>query len=438
MASIVGDMDLLFPFTSGITAPKDVRLGVELEYFPVHLSDLSLVPYDATPGLRDILGELASQYKWLAVYEGTHVIELLRRDERITLGAGGVIAYSSPPLASVWDIERALSKSLDELTTVVKPMALGILPLGFHPFARPDEVALGPQQRYHIMDAYMPQVGTTGRHMMKLTCATHVTLDFHSEADAICKMQLAAKLTPFFVALSANAAVQERRYTGRASTRVQAWMSTDPARTGFPDFLFQKNASFMDYVEWALDVPIYFLERWGQKMVVSYPSFRDFLERGVALPNKRGRTYATPGDWWVHLSTVFPWVRLRHYLEIRAFDSNAPAFVLAIAALVKGLFYSASSLNAVEALVGTYDKATVEALLDEAMHYGLDAQVGDMSFQDMLTSVIDIARNGLCEQGKHEYIFLKPFETLALKRRAEESRMLASLDLERYMRSHLL
>jgi glutamate--cysteine ligase len=166
MASIMGDMDLLFPFMSGITAPKDFRLGVELEYFPVHLSDLSPVPYDAIPGIRDILGSLASQYKWSPVYEGSHVIELLRRDERVTLEPGGVIEYSSPPLVSVWDIARAMSAFLEELIPVVKPMALGILPLGFHPFATPDEVALVPKQRYHIMDAYMPQVGTMGRHMM--------------------------------------------------------------------------------------------------------------------------------------------------------------------------------------------------------------------------------------------------------------------------------
>src|SRR4029077_11350731 len=120
-------------------------------------------------------------------------IALLRRDERVTLEPGGAIEYSSQPLASIWDIKRAMSEFLEELTTVVKPMALGILPLGFHPFATPDEVALVPKQRYHIMDAYMPQVVTTGRHMMKLTCATQVTIDFHSEADAIRKMQLAAK-----------------------------------------------------------------------------------------------------------------------------------------------------------------------------------------------------------------------------------------------------
>jgi len=438
MARSLDDTDLLVPFMSGITAPKDCRLGVELEYFLVHLSDLSLVPYDADPGIRDILYDLASLYGWSPVYEGTNVIELLRQDERVTLAPGGVIDYSSPPLATVWNIEGAMSEFLEELTTVVKPMAIGILPLGFHPFATPDEVALVPKRRYHLMDAYMPQVGTTGRHMMKLTCSTQVTIDFHSEADAMRKVQLAAKLTPFFVALSANSTVQERRYTSRASTRVHAWAGTDPVRTGFPDFLFKKNVSFMDYVEWALDVPIYFLERWGQKKVVGHPSFRNFLERGIDLPNRRGRTYATPGDWQLHLTTVFPWVRLRHDIELRAFDSNAPGIVLAIVALVKGLFYSASALNAVEALVGTYDKATVEALLQEAMCNGLEAQADDMSFRDILSTLIDIAKNGLCDQEKHEYIFLKPFEALALKRRTEDLNMLASLDIERYMRSHLL
>jgi glutamate--cysteine ligase len=131
MARSLDDTDLLVPFMSGITAPKDCRLGVELEYFLVHLSDLSLVPYDADPGIRDILYDLASQYGWSPVYEGTNVIELLRQDERVTLAPGGVIEYSSPPLATVWNIEGAMSEFLEELTTVVKPMAIGILPLGF-------------------------------------------------------------------------------------------------------------------------------------------------------------------------------------------------------------------------------------------------------------------------------------------------------------------
>jgi len=192
------------------------------------------------------------------------------------------------------------------------------------------------------------------------------------------------------------------------------------------------------FVQWALDVPLYFLERDGENIRIGHPAFREFLERGIQLPNGRGHTYATLADWQLHLTTVFPWVRLRHYIELRAFDSNAPAIVLALVALVKGLFYSYSSLNAVEALVGTYDKAAVEALLQEAMCYGLEAQVDDMSFRDMLSNLIDIAKNGLCDQEQHEYIFLKPFEALALKRRAEELNMLASFDIERYMRSNLL
>ncbi len=173
-------------------------------------------------------------------------------------------------------------------------------------------------------------------------------------------------------------------------------------------------------------------------MVVGHPSFRDFLKRGIALPNGRGRTYATLADWQLHLTTVFPWVRLRNYVEMRAFDINAPDIVLAIVALVKGLFYSASSLNAVEALVGAYDQAMVESLLQEAILYGLDAQVDALSFRHLLGRLIDIAKDGLCDQGKHEYIFLKPFEALPLTRRGEDLSILVSLHIERYIRSNLL
>jgi len=438
MERIVDDTDLLAPFTTDRTAPWDFLLGVELEYFPVYLSDLSLVPYDSASGIWGILCGLMSRYMWSPVYEGSNIVELVRGQERVTLEPGGVIAYASPPVPTVWDIEKRMSQFLEEVHRVMKPMAVGLLPLGFHPFATPDAVSLVPKQRYHIMDAYMPQVGSMGRHMMKLTCATQVTIDFHSEADAMRKLQLAAKLTPFFVALSANSAVQEGRYSGKASTRAYAWMHTDPARTGFPECVFHPQARFMDYVQWALDVPLYFLERDGENIRVGHPAFREFLERGIQLPNGRGRTYATLADWQLHLTTVFPWVRLSNYIELRAFDSNTPDIVLAIVALVKGLFYSPSSLNAVEALVGAYDRTMVEDLLHEAMLYGLDAEVDDVSLRDMLGLLIAIARNGLCDQGHHDYVFLKPFEPLALKRRAEECAILASLDLAQYIRSYLL
>lgn len=438
MARIVDDAELLTPFATGHTAPWDFLLGVESEYFPVRLSDLSIVPYDSVSGLWGILCGLMSRYMWSPVYEGANIIGLVRGQERVTLAPGGVIKYATPPMPTVWDIEKRLRQFLEEVQRVVKPMAVGILPLGLHPFATPEAVSLVPQQRYHLMDAYMPQVGTMGRHMMRLTCAAHITIDFHTEADAMRKLQLAAKLTPFFVALSANSAVQEGKHSGKASTRVYAWMHTDPARTGFPDCVFQPQARFMDYAQWALDVPLYFLERNRQKILVGHPSFRDFLEQGIQLPNGRGHTYATLADWQHHLSIVFPWVRLHKHIEICAFDSHTPDIVLAIVALIKGLFYSPSSLDAVEALVGAYDRAMLEDLLYEAMLYGLDAEVEDVSLRDMLGLFIAIARNGLCDQGHHDYVFLKPFESLALKRRAEECAILTSLDIEQYIRSYLL
>src|SRR5262249_6083465 len=183
MERIVDETDLLAPFTTKHTDPGDFLLGVELEYFPVHLSDLSPVPYDSATGIWGILCGLMSRYMWSPVYEGSNIVALVRGQERVTLAPGGVLAYASPPVPTVWDIEKRLRQFLAEVQRVVKPMAVGLLPLGFHPFATPAAVSLMPQQRYHIMDAYMPQVGSMGHHMMKLTCATHVIINFDAEAD---------------------------------------------------------------------------------------------------------------------------------------------------------------------------------------------------------------------------------------------------------------
>lgn len=431
--------ELTTPFFHGITAPKDFRLGVELEYFLVQMADLAMVSYNhQVPGIRDVFLALIRQHGWSPVYEGPHIIALQRGQEQLTLEPGGAIEYSSPPLATLWDLERAVTQCLDEVQRVIKPMRLGLLPLGLHPFARPESVPLVPKERYYIMHDYMPTVGPTGRHMMKLTCSAQVTIDYYSEADALRKMQLAAKLTPFLVALSANSPVREGTYAGLASARAHTWLGTDRLRTGFPDCVFYKHPSFMDYVDWALDVPLYFLERQGKKLRVGHPTFRAFFENGIHLPRDGGCTYATMADWQHHLSTVFPWVRLREYLEIRAFDINTPDIVLAAAALLKGLFYSQSALNAVEALVGDYDRQTVETLLHEAIFYGLEAEVDGISFHDMVEYCIDLAKDGLCDQGLHEYVFLKPFESLALKHRTDDLALMADLHLERYVRSKLL
>lgn len=431
--------DLTTPFRRGITAPEDFRLGIELEYFLVQIADLTMASYNhKVPGIRDVFLGLIQQHGWSPIYEDRHIIALQRGQEQLSLAPAGALAYSSPPLATLWDLERAVTQCLDEVQRVIKPMQLGLLPLGLHPFATPASVALVPQERYYIMYDYMPTVGLTGHHMMKLTCAAQVAIDYHSEADALRKMQLAAKLTPFLVALSANSPVREGAYAGLASARAHTWLGTDPRRTGFPDYLFYQNPAFMDYVEWALDVPLYCLERHGKKLRVGHPTFRDFFVDGIQLPREGCCTYATMADWQDHLSTVFPWVRLQEYLEIRAFDINTPDIVLAAAALIKGLFYSPSSLNAVEAIVGDYDKHTVEMLLHEAIFYGLEAEVEGVSFHDMVGYFVDLAKNGLCDQGLHEYVFLKPFESLALKQRTDDLTLMADLHLERYVRSKLL
>lgn len=431
-------VDLTLPFSRGITAPADFRLGVELEYFPVDLSTLAIVPYDAPHGIRGIFVRLMAAYAWTPVYEAHHIVALTRHGESITLEPGGVIEYSSLPCRTIWGLEQAIARFLREFLSVTRALGIGLLPLGFHPFATPDEVALVPKSRYKIMEDYMPLVGTHGRHMMKLTCSTQITIDFCSEADAMQKMQLAARLTPFFLALSANSALCQGSDSGMASRRGQAWLRTDPARTGWPDFLFHRQASFMDYAAWALEVPMYFLERGGEKVALRHCSFGDFLEHGIVLPHAARRTYATQDDWQLHLSTVFPWVRLRSYLELRAFDVHSPEVVVALLALVKGLFYSATSLQALEAVVGSYDKTTTERLLHAAIADGVEGQACQVNIREVLLTVLDIAHSGLVAQEQAEEHYLIPLETILAPEHMAARQQQIKADMPGYVRAQLL
>lgn len=431
-------VDLTLPFSCCITSPEDFRLGVELEYFPVDLNTFAIVPYDAPHGIRGILARLMAAYNWTPVYEAHHVVALTRHHEHITLEPGGVIEYSSLPCRTIWGLEQAIARFLREIISVTRTLGIGILPLGFHPFATPDDVALVPKSRYQIMEDYMPLVGTHGRHMMKLTCSTQVTIDFCSEADAMRKMQLAARLTPFFLALSANSTLCQGHSSGLASRRGQAWLRTDAARTGLPDFLFHQKASFTDYAEWALDVPMYFLERGGEKIVLGHCSFDDFLAYGIELPHTSRRTYATQDDWQLHLTTVFPWVRLRSYLELRVFDIHAPEVVVALLALVKGLFYSETSLQALEDLVGAYDKTTTERLLHAAIADGVDGQACHVSIREVTLTLLDIAQNGLTAQEQAEEHYLIPLETIIAPGHMAARQQQIMTDVPGYVRSQLL
>lgn len=386
--------ELLRPFVRGIRGREDFRLGVELEFFPVRRADLRMVSYDGDGGIGTILEEMASRHGWTPVRERENIVGLCREGDTVTLEPGGVIEYSSKPVTTMAEIESRSRRFLDEALAVVRPLGAALLPIGFHPHESPDSVELVPKSRYGFMYDYMPRVGSTGRFMMKVTSAVQVAIDYETEADALRKLRLAARLTPVFVALSANSLVRDGAVSDRASNRAHVWLDTDRSRCGFQPFLDDETAGFADYADWALDTPMYFVVREGKQVSMSGRTFREFLAAGA--PDEGGRKLEpTPGDWELHLNTLFPWVRLRHFIEIRSFDMNPCPVTLAFAALVKGIFYSEPAIAAAESLCSTVDTGLRDELLDAAIARGLDGEARGHSLRGMSRRLLAMARQGL-------------------------------------------
>ncbi len=385
--------DLLLPFRGGITPRGDFRVGIELEYFPVRRADLRMVPYGAQPGIQTVLETMAASGRWEPINEGDLIVGLSRADGHVTLEPGGVIEYSTAPAETI-DATRALVEAfLGEIASVMAPLDLALLPVGFHPIDAPDDVELVPKDRYRFMYDYMPRVGGRGRWMMKVTCAIQVAIDFDSERDAMRKLRLAAGLTPLLVALSANSMAREGRVSDRASNRAHAWLDTDPARCGFQPFVFDENAGFRDYVEWALDAPVYFVTRDGRQIPLGEHAFRELLA-GRVRDRDGGTIEPTAADWDLHLGTLFPWVRMRHFIEIRSFDMTPWSLALALAALVKGVFHDRDALVRAETLAAP-DRRAADNLLDAAIARGLDGETAGRSLRSDARELLRAARRGL-------------------------------------------
>jgi len=419
--------DLALPWTSCTATAGDIGLRVELEMFPVWLADLHLLPPHVSAGPDGLLARLAAQEGWRPHLAADQVVALTRDAEQVTLRPGGVLAYTTPWCTTLWEVAPALDAFLASVTMAAQPLGVGLLPLGYHPYAVPDAGPAGPASAYH-----------RGEAMQQLTAGLHITLALASAAETMRTLQLASKLTPFLLALSANSAVQAGRETGRASTRAYAWMGLDPARAGFPDWIFHPQARLADYRAWALAAPLAGLERDGAILGVTPVSFQAFRHSGLALPSGQGYTYATQADWQRHLRTLMPWARLQHGVEIRACESQAPELALALGALVKGLCASPRARQVVETLVGAYDEDRLAHLLQHATLYGLEADVDGLAFRDMLGLLLDVAHESLRASGDQEECWLTPARLLLSTRSTPASGARTAWDLEQSLRSHLL
>jgi len=407
---------------AGAKPPAQFRIGTEHEKIPFYKSGRSPVPYEGVPardqgGIRALLEGMQTRLGWAPVIDEPHIIGLYDATSGagISLEPGGQFELSGAPLETIHQTDAELDAHFSVLKTVAEPLGIGFLALGMSPKWRRDEIPLMPKHRYAIMTKYMPKVGSHGLDMMFRTCTVQANLDFSSEADMVKKLRVSLALQPVATALFANSPFTDGKLNGFLSARLEIWRHTDADRTGMLTFAFEQGMSFERYVDYALSVPMYFVKRGDIYHDVAGADFRDLLEGRLALlPGE----HATLADWANHLSTIFPEVRLKRYLEMRGADAGPRPFLSALPALFPGLFYEPSSLDAAWDMVKNWGAEAREQLRADVPRLGLAATIHGRRLNEVAAEVLHIARAGLAKRnrcnarGSDETLFLDPLDAV--------------------------
>jgi len=388
---------LIASFAKG-EKPKDRwRIGTEHEKFVYATSDHHAPSYDEQGGIRDLLKGLEA-YGWQPVEENGHVIAMSGPDGSISLEPAGQFELSGAPLDNLHETCAETGRHLEQVKAVGDRLGLGFLGMGMWPDKARSQLPIMPKGRYAIMLRHMPRVGSLGLDMMLRTCTIQVNLDYASEADMAKKFRVGLALQPLATALFANSPFTEGKPNGMLSYRSHIWSDTDPARTGMLPFVFEDGFGYERYADYALDVPMYFVYRDGKYIDAAGLSFRDFLKGELpALPGER----PTLDDWADHLSTAFPEVRLKTFLEMRGADGGPWSKICALPALWVGLLYDQSALDAAWDLVKDWSMEDREALRNAVPKLALDAPLpGGGKLRDIAGQVLDISSAGLAARGR--------------------------------------
>jgi glutamate--cysteine ligase len=388
--------DLVAWLAEGAKPRADWQIGTEHEKFVFHTGDLTPVPYEGERSIRALMQSLIDRFGWLPVMEGSRIIALNRADGEpggtISLEPGGQFELSGRPVATLHDTAEETQDHFYEVLNVGEALGIGFLGLGFSPKWTLAETPRMPKDRYGIMTRYMPTVGTQGLDMMYRTATIQVNLDFADEADMVKKLRVSLALQPIAAALFAASPFTEGRLNGFKSMRSEVWRHTDPARTGMLPFAFEPGMGFERYVDYALKVPMYFVYRNGRYIDASGACFEDFLEgRLAALPGER----PTLDDWSDHLTTLFPEVRLKRFLEMRGADGGPWQRICALSAFWVGLLYDASALDEAWTLVSDWTQEEREALRANVPRSALATPFRNTTVQHIARSAVAIARKGL-------------------------------------------
>jgi glutamate--cysteine ligase len=394
----IESMDQLAEYLADGCKPKeDWRIGTEHEKFGYCKDSLLPLPYEGDRSIKAMLEGLRDGFGWAPVLEAGNIIGLEKDGANVSLEPGGQLELSGAPLETIHETCDEVNVHLKEVQHIADKIGAGFIGLGAAPQWTHEQMPMMPKGRYRLMTDYMGRVGTHGTQMMYRTCTVQVNLDFASEADMVQKFRVALALQPVATALFANSPFFEGKLNGHKSWRSRVWRDLDADRTGMLPFVFEDGMGFERYVDYALDVPMYFVYRNGEYINALGMSFRDFLNG--KLPALPGET-PTLSDWADHLTTAFPEARIKKFMEMRGADGGPWRRICALPAFWVGLMYDQTALDTAWDLCKDWDEETREALRVAASVDGVGAKVGSISMLDISREALKISQAGLAARAR--------------------------------------
>ncbi len=403
---LIEHIDQLAEYMASGCKPKDDwRIGTEHEKFGWLTASRAPLPYAGEASISTLFAQLEARFGWAPVREGENVIGLTRNGANVSLEPGGQFELSGAPFATMHEVAAELQTHLDEVGSIATPLGIKFMGIGAAPEWSHEAMPVMPKGRYRLMTDYMGRVGTHGTQMMYRTSTVQVNLDFASEADMVQKLRVSLALQPVATALFASSPFFDGKLNGHKSWRSRIWRGLDNSRTGMLPWAFESGMGFQRYVDWVLDVPMYFVYRDGKYINALGQSFRAFLKGELpAMPGEK----PTLSDWADHMTTVFPEARVKKYIEMRGADVGDQAHINALPAFWVGLMYDQTALDAAWDLAKGLDAETREGLRVAASVSGLQGEANGVKIADLAAAAVGLSHAGLVARGLGEERYLQP------------------------------